>query len=156
MRSFLHLITRERNKHRILTGCHRPLLLFSEGSRLPNPWACLTIPLPPCRTPTLLFWSQGILEEKSLLTSNCYHLGLLLSFLKKKNNKPACQSAACVAPRWILSDVCSDEVGRRGVVEEEQHVVTVAQWDVGVQMLARTLILIAHHWKDFIRQCGFC
>lgn len=43
-----------------------------------------------------------------------------------------------------------------GGVEEEQHVVTVAQWDVGVQMLARTLILIAHHWKDFIRQCGFC
>lgn len=155
VRSLLHLIMRERNKHWILTGCHPPLLLFSEGSRLPNPRACLTIPLPPCRTPTVLFWSQGILEEKSLLTSNCYHLGLLLSFLrkkkkKKKNNKPASQSAACVAPRWILRDVCWDEVG------EEELWVTVAQWDASVQMLARTLMLIAHQWKDFIRQCGFC
>lgn len=77
-RVFLVPANHERNKHWILTGCHPPLLLFSEGSRLPNPWACLTIPLPPCRTPTLLFWSQGILEEKSLLTSNCYHLSLLL------------------------------------------------------------------------------
>lgn len=88
------------------------------------------------------------------MTSNCYHLGLLLSFLKKKKkkktNNPACQSAACVASRGILSDVCSDEV------EEEECGVTVAQWDAGVQMLARTLMLIAHHWKDFIRQCGFC
>lgn len=98
---FLVPANHDRTKHWILTGCHPPLLLFSEGSRLPNPWACLTIPLPPCRTPTLLFWSQGILEEKSLLTSNCYHLSLLLSFLEKKNNKPERQSAACVALRWI-------------------------------------------------------
>lgn len=151
---YLIMRKKERNKHWILTGCHPPLLLFSEGSRLPNPWACLTIPLLPCRTPTLLFWSQGILEEKSLLTSNCYHLGLLLSFLKKKkqkktNNKPTCQSAACVAPRWIISHVCSDEVG-------EECRDTVAQYGAGVQMLACTLMLIAHHWKDFIRQCGFC
>lgn len=69
---------------------------------------------------------------------------------EKKNNKPASQSAACVAPRWILRDVCWDEVG------EEELWVTVAQWDASVQMLARTLMLIAHQWKDFIRQCGFC
>lgn len=33
---------------------------------------------------------------------------------------------------------------------------TVARWDAGVQMLGRALMLIAHHRKDFIRQCGFC
>lgn len=32
-----HKREKERNKHWILTGCHPPLLLFSEGSRLPNP-----------------------------------------------------------------------------------------------------------------------
>lgn len=127
---------KERNKHRILTGCHPPLLLFSKGSRLPNPWACLTIPLPPCRTPTLLFWSQGILAEKSLLTSNCYHLGLLLSFQgekkkRKENNEPTCQSSACEAPKWILSDVCSDEV-------RETRRVTAAQHGAGAQTWART------------------
>ena len=33
---------------------------------------------------------------------------------------------------------------------------TVAHWAAGVQMLARTLMLIAHHWNDFILKCGSC
>lgn len=39
---------------------------------------------------------------------------------------------------------------------EEGHTMTVAQLDAGVQMLACTLMLIAHHIKDFILQCGSC
>lgn len=128
--SYLHLIMRakERNKHWMLTGCHPPLLLLSEGSRLPNPWACLTIPLPPCRTPTPLFWSQGILEENSLLTSNCYHLGLLLSFLKETKN-PTCQSATRVALGWLFK-WCLFRWGRGGGAQSWQ--LTVGRWHPNV------------------------
>lgn len=132
IRTLLHLNTRGQEKHWILPGCHPPLPLFSEGSQLPNPWACLTIPLPRCRTPTPLFWSQGILDEKSLLTSNCYHLGSFLSFPKKKkeanNDKiknPIWQRVVRISPMWIMIYICSDEA-------KEEWKLTVAQCHTSV------------------------
>lgn len=104
---------------------------FPNGNWLPNPRACLTIPLPLCRTPTLLFWSQRILE-KSLLTLNWYHLDLL-----------------------ILQKSCSWGKFSKWCLFRWGWGVTVAQWVADVPTLAHTLMLIAHHWKDFIWQCGF-